>query len=303
MKAKILIVPAIVIALLAACKSKTSTDYEVARMTTKEMDSTKMADSAKVLANVTRYSPPEKLVKTADINFKVKDVRKTGDSIANLTNQFGGMVMHHQVQSNAGNTRDIHISNDSIMRIAVYNTTGEMTVRVPSEKLEDFMTAVSHMGIYVNISKMDIDDESLDYLANQLRLKDREELLARQKAGTVKIKNPANVLALTDDMIDQKIQNMRTDAAVKFSMISLNFYQSDNIMKEVIANDDPSAYDISFFRRLKLALENGWTIFTDVVVGLANLWIFIIAGIVSWRVFVYYRKKIRPVSKPEKALV
>ncbi|HWD86520.1 MAG TPA: DUF4349 domain-containing protein [Mucilaginibacter sp.] len=292
MKTKILIVLAVAIALLAACKSKTSTDYEVARMSIKQSDSAKMADSAKMSANVTSYAP-EKLVKTADISFKVKDVRKTGDTIANLTKQVGGMVMHHQVQSNAGATRDVHISNDSIMHIAVYNTIGEMTVRVPSEKLEDFMTTVSRMGIYVNVSKMDVDDESLDYLANQLRLKDREELVARQKAGTIKIKNPANVLALTDDMIDQKIQNMRTDASIKFSTVSLSFYQSDNIMKETIANDDPSAYDIPFFQRLKLAFENGWAIFMDLVIGAANLWMFIIAGIVIWRGFIYYKRRMK----------
>ncbi|HEX3385030.1 MAG TPA: DUF4349 domain-containing protein [Mucilaginibacter sp.] len=299
MKTKTLIVLALAIALLAACKSKTSTDYEVARMSTKQSDSAKMADSAKMLANVTNYAP-EKLVKTADINFKVKDVRKTGDTISNLTKQFGGMVMHHQVQSNASATRDVHISDDSIMRIAVYNTAGEMTVRVPSEKLEDFMTTVSRMGIYVNVSKMDVDDESLDYLANQLRLKDREELLARQKAGTVKIKNPANVLALSDDMIEQKIQNMRTDAAVKFSTVSISFYQSDNIMKETIANDDPSAYDIPFFQRLKLAFENGWAIFMDLVIGAANLWMFIIAGIVIWRGFIYYKRRIKLLNAPGK---
>ncbi|HZX57887.1 MAG TPA: DUF4349 domain-containing protein, partial [Mucilaginibacter sp.] len=193
MKTRILIVVAGAFAMLAACKGKSSKDYEVLRMSAKEIDSSKMADSDRTLAAPTRYAP-EKLVKTASINFKVKDVSKTGTDVANLTKQYGGMVMHHQMQSAAGTTRNVHINNDSIMRIASFNTTGEMIVRVPSEKLEDFMITVSHMGIHVNVSNMDIDDESFDYLSNQLKLKDREEFLARQKAGTIKIKNPANVL-------------------------------------------------------------------------------------------------------------
>jgi hypothetical protein len=202
------------------------------------------------------------------------------------------------VQSTAASTRDVHISNDSIMRIAAFNTTGEMTVRVPSAKLEDYMTRVSKMGVYVNISTMDIEDKTLDYLSSQLKLKDREELVSQQKSGKIKIKSPTDVLLLKDDMVDQRIEGLRTDAAVKFSVISLNFYQSDTISKEIIANDDPSAYNIPFGQRLSLAFANGWAIFVDLLIGLANIWMFIFIGLVAWRVFVYYRKKTHIVSKP-----
>jgi hypothetical protein len=291
MKTRILLILPLAIALLAACKGKASKDYEVvnndkrgtADYTTAEADSTKVES---------------KLVKTAEINFKVKDVRQTGENIASLTTQYGGMVMHHQVQSSAGSTRDVHISNDSTMRIAAFNTTGEMTVRVPSNKLEDFMTKVSKMGVYVNVSRMDIDDRSLDYLSEQLKLKDRQELVSQQKSGKIRIKNPTDVLLLKDDMVDQKISNLRTDQAVKFSVISLNFYQSDTISKETVANDDPSAYNIPLFQRLALAFQNGWAIFVDMVVGLVNLWMFILAGLAIWRMVVYYRKKMPLHNKP-----
>jgi len=291
MKTKILLILPLAIALLAACKGKSSKDYEVvnnekrnaADFTTAEADSTKVES---------------KLVKTALINFKVKDARQVGENIATLTSQFGGLVMHHQVQSSASSTRDVHISNDSIMRIAAFNTMGEMTVRIPSDKLEDFMTKVSKMGIYVNISRMDIDDRSLDYLSEQLKLKDRQELISQQKSGRIKIKNPTDVLLLKDDMVDQKISNLRTDQAVKFSVISLSFYQSDTISKETIANDDPSAYNIPLFQRLALAFENGWAIFVDMAVALVNLWMFILAGLAIWRIVVYYRKRMPLQNKP-----
>ncbi len=290
MKTKILILLAAV-ALLAACKGKASKDYEVVNNDKRSTAdyTTAEADSIKV---------ESKLVKTAEINFKVKDVRQVGENIATLTTQYDGMVMHHQVQSTAGSTRDVHISNDSIMRIAAFNTTGEMTVRIPSNKLEDFMTKVSKMGVYVNISRMDIDDRSLDYLSEQLKLRDRQELVSQQKSGKIRIKNPTDVLLLKDDMVDQKISNLRTDQAVKFSVISLNFYQSDTISKETIANDDPSAYNIPLFQRLALAFENGWSIFVDMVVGLVNLWMFIVAGLAIWRIIVYYRKRMPLPNKP-----
>lgn len=285
MKTKFLILAAVV-TLFAACKGKSSKDYEFINNRSAAMaDTVAGADSTKM--------PAEKLVKTADINIKVKDVRLAGEEIASLTKAYGGMVMHHQVQSTAGPARDVHISSDSIMRIAAYSTTGGMMVRVPSEKLEEFTAKVSRMGIYVNMSRMDIEDKTLDYLAAQLKLKDRQELVSQQRRGKIKIKNPTDVLLLKDDMVDQKIVNLRTDAAVKFSLVSLNFYQGDSILKEVIANDDPSVYNIPFFQRLGLAVADGWLLFIDIVIALANMWVFVLCGLLLWRGFIYYKRQLR----------
>lgn len=285
MKTKFLIPIAAALILLAACKGKSPKDYEFIQ---NSKASTSAADSAAV---DTSAKVAEKLVKTALINLKVKNVQKTEEDIAALTTQYKGMVMHHQVQSTAGQTRDVHTSNDSIMRLTSVNTNGEMTVRVPSESLEEFTTKVSHLGVYVTMNRMDIEDKSLDYLSNQLKLKDRRELVAQQKAGKIKIKNPADVLLLKDDMVDQQIQNLQTDAAVKTSVISLSFYQNDSIVKEIIPNDDPSAYDIPFPQRLRLALVNGWSVFINTGVALLTIWPFIICGIIFWRGIVYYRRR------------
>lgn len=287
----------VAVALLAACKNKTSKDFEVVN-TSSLADSVRMADRLSGSAADTTGLLSEKLIKTAEINIKVKDVRQTGEGIATLTKEFGGIVTHHQIQSSAGSSRDVHISNDSIMRIATFSTTGGMTVRVPSDKLVDYMTRVSYMGLFVNVLRMDIEDKSLDYLSAQLKLKERQELVSQQKAGKIRIKNPTDVLLLKDDMVDKKIENMRTDAAVKFSVVNLNFYQSDTILKEIIANDNPSAYNIPFLQRLGLALADGWSIFVDIVVGLANLWMFILLSLGVWLGVVYYRRKMRTVSKP-----
>ena len=139
---------------------------------------------------------------------------------------------------------------------------------------------------------MDITDKSLEYLSAQLKLKSRNELISQQKKGRIVIKDPAKVLNLKDDMIDQQINNREIDAAVKFSVVSLSFYESNTINKEVIANDDPSAYNLPFFKRLAMALENGWVLFVDLIVGITNLWVFIVAGIGVLLIIRKYKGKI-----------
>lgn len=288
MKTKLFLALLAGVLLLGACKGS---NYEAVR---DDKASSSSADTVAVSANSAgAESLPTKLVKTADMRFKVKNVQQTGDAIAALTVRDGGMVMHHQMQTNVERSEDIRVSDDSVKRVSALNTSADMTVKVPSEKLESFMTEVSHMGMYVTLRKMDIEDRTLDYLSEKLKLRNRQDLIGQQNKGKVIIKNPVNVMLLKDDMVEQQIANMRTDAAVKYSVVSLGFYQSNSIHQEMIANDDPSAYQLPFFKRLGIAVNNGWYAFVDVLLGLANAWVFIVLGLALWGLYRYYKRKHR----------
>ncbi|MCO5937083.1 DUF4349 domain-containing protein [Mucilaginibacter sp. RB4R14] len=281
MKTKIFIAIA-AIALFAACKGRNGR-YEIANN-----DNSSNADTASSSADTVATA---KLVKTAEMSFKVKNVQQTGDSISRITSKLGEMVAHYQMGSSIERSEYIRLSTDSVMRVSAFNTTADMTVKIPSEKLEDFMNHVSHMGIYVTARKMDIEDKSLNYLSVKLKLKNRREMVAQQKTGKIKIKDPASVLWLKDDMIDGQINNQRIDEAANYCVVSLNFYQSNTIYKERIANDDPSAYKMPFGNRLLMALSNGWYLFVELILGLANLWVLILAGAGLWIAFKTYKRK------------
>ncbi|MFD0766060.1 DUF4349 domain-containing protein [Mucilaginibacter lutimaris] len=283
MKTKIFIA-IMALALFAACKGRNGA-YEVVNNSI-NADTTGAQSSA---ADTVVTEP--KLVKTANMSFKVKNVQQTGDSISHLTAKLNGMVTHHEMGSTVERSQDVRLSDDSVMRVSAFNTTADMTVKVPSEKLEDFMSSVSHMGIYVTSRKMDIEDKSLDYLAAKLKLKNRSEMVAQQKTGKIKIKDPAAVLWLKDNMIDGQINSQKIDQAVNYSVVSLSFYQSNTIYKERIANDDPSVYKMPFDNRLLMALSNGWFLFTELMLGLANLWMLILLGVGVWVAFKTFKRK------------
>jgi len=135
-------------------------------------------------------------------------------------------------------------------------------------------------------------------LSSKLKAENREEMVNKQKSGKIILKHPDELLAVKDDMVDKKISNLKTDEDVTYSTINLNFYQSDTILKETIANDDPSAYNIPMFQRLGLAFANGWSIFMDMIVGLLNLWVFVLAGLGIWAGYRFYRKKTRVINPP-----
>lgn len=284
MKTKIITLLAAV-TLLAACTRNRYEPINNADSNTADTASySAEADSAAVAR-----SP--KLVKTADLTFKVKSVQQTGDSISGLTKRYHGMVMHHRMASEAVNSQDIRQTNDSILRVSAFRTTADMTVKIPSEHLEEFMRNASHLGLYVTSRQMDIEDRSFDYLEAQMKLQARREMVAQQKTGKIRIKDPAAVLYLKDDMVDGQIQNQRINDAVRYSVVSLSFYESNSIIRERIVNDDPSAYQLPFFKRLGLALSNGWFLFVDLLIGLANLWVLLPIAVAIWFVYKALKRK------------
>lgn len=277
MKTKFLI-PLAGLVFFCACKGKNG--YEVVNNGVSNADTISKADTVAA----------SKLVKSAGINLKVKSVSQTAIRITNLTTGFGGMVIHQQISSSIQGSHDVRVNKDSVMRITSLSTTANMMVKAPAVKLNKFMDSVASMGLYVTSRNLDIADKTLDYLSAQLKLQSREELVSQQKSGKVIIKSPAKVLDLKDDMIDEQIGNRQIDDAVKKSVVNLSFYQSNTINKEVIVNDDPSAYEQPFPNRLLMACQNGWALFKDILIGLANIWFLLLAGVLVWLYIIIIRR-------------
>jgi hypothetical protein len=247
------------------------------------------ADSTATISSLDTTFKSEKLIKTADMRFKVKDVNQIGENISALTVKYNGIVMHHSMQSGINNSQRLPLSDDSLMLISSYNTNADMVVKIPAVNVDEFMNTVSKMAVYINNRNMDIQDKTLDYLSAQMKVASRTAFIDQQKKGVIKVKNPADVMNLKDDLIDQQIENKRID--VKYSTVGLNFHQNSTIAREIVVNDDPSTFKLPFTTRFAQALSNGWAIFMDTVIGLANLWMFVLAAIGVWMAYRYYKRR------------
>lgn len=265
--------------LLGACKSNTRNE---------SADSTYITNQKAFSSKTDTLRPVEKLVKTADIRFKVKSVQQTGLQIASLTKSCNGMVIRHTIGSSDKLSRTIHISNDSLMKVSAVNATAVMTVRIPPERVEEFVDHVSAMGVNIDSLNLNIENKTLDYLSARLKAKNKGTYIIKQEAA--KLADAEKILQEKDDLIDRHINSSRIDDSVKNSTITLFFYETNVIKKEIIANDDLSVYDPPFLTRLTLALKNGWDLFIDLLVGLANIWILVLMGLAAWFVYKYHKK-------------
>lgn len=298
MKTKILIPLVAGLALLCACKGKGGAGESadtIGPVANNEKAASKTADTiesnAKVVKTTDTIESHPKEVKTADMRFQVKSVQQAAEQITALTTSYGGTVVHHWMKSTPGDSTDIRKSADSILRVTVINSTAEMTVKIPPANVENFMNQVADLGIYIKNRKMDVSDKTLDYLSTRLKLKNQNELVNRQKNEAVSKKTPEDLLAFKNNMVDQQINNRKIDESIKNSVITLSFYEDNTISKKIIANNDLSAYNLPASKRMEMSFENGWSVFVDILAGVANFWVLIPIGLGTWLVVRYYRKK------------
>lgn len=245
-----------------------------------------------VSAAIVPQSPDSvKLVKTAGLEFKVKSVYESSRVISEKARVFGGMVIHHDIQSLQEKEKRVQISEDSLLMVSAYNTQADLTVKIPSQRLEEFMQEMTSIATFVYRSKLDVDDKTIDYVAASLRQQSRQELLNIAKQKVRKSSDATNLISEGDERIQQITDNKRVDEATRFSTVQLTLTQPPVISKEIVANDELPSYNTPFFYRLGMALATGWQAFLTLIVWIANLWMFIVTGLVCWYAVQYYRRK------------
>ncbi|MBT2562929.1 DUF4349 domain-containing protein [Pedobacter sp. ISL-68] len=234
----------------------------------------------------------EKIIKTADMRFRVKDVQNTKEQLSKTIKAEGGTVAEFSIESTIQETDKVKQSTDSLKEITSYRTQGYLVARVPSEKLDEFTNTIAKMAVFVDNQSMKMDDQSIAYLSNKLKAQNRVDAI--EKINKVASKKSANVessLYIKDDYVDKRIENMQIDSRVKFSTITLNFYQDNTVKTMIVANDNLYDYRPAFINRLWLGIVNGWTIFKEIIIAISNLWMLILVGIAIFFTIKYFIRK------------
>jgi hypothetical protein len=234
----------------------------------------------------------EKIIKTADMRFRVKDVQQTKEQLSKTIKAEGGTVAEFSIESTIQETDKVKQSTDSLKEITSYRTQGYLIAKVPSDKLDEFTNTIAKMAVFVDNQSMKMDDQSISYLANKLKAQNRIDAIEKiNKVATKKSANVESSLYIKDDYVDKRIENMQIDNRVKFSTISLNFYQDNTVKTMVVANDNLYDYRPAFINRLWLGIVNGWTIFKEIIIAVSNLWMLILVGVVVFFVIKHFIRK------------
>lgn len=232
-----------------------------------------------------------KIVKTANARFRVKDVQTTKEELTRVIKNQGGTLAEFSITSNVQETKKVKYSVDSLKEITSYQQDGLLIAKIPSERLDEFTNSIAKMAVFVDHQSLKMDDKSIIYLANKLKAENRVEAVKQIKnIGKKKNSNVESSLYIKDDYVDKNIENLTIENDVKYSTITLNFYQDLTVNTIIVANDNLNAYQPGFFKRLGLNLLDGWMIFTEFLLFVSRLWALFLSGFLMYSAYRYYCK-------------
>lgn len=232
-----------------------------------------------------------KLVKKADLRFKVKDVEQNISEINKVVQEFGGVVMQQSFNSVELSTKELKLSDDSLLSMYSYRPEAVFELKIPSEHLTAFLQKIVQSGYYTQHSLFSMEDRSLDYLMYTMFNQNRSKVLADDKT---KLKGDQTIW-FNDDVVRNVIHNKQTDHEVQFSVVRLETYQNALVRKEVYANSDLSVYTLPVGQRFLIAFESGWDLFVGFLIGLTHLWLFILISVVG--ICIYKNRKRLRISR------
>ncbi len=241
----------------------------------------------------------KKFIKTAELKFKVKNVEKVTQTIEELTLKLDGNVQQSQIRSNYVSTRDIEISQDTVMKVIEYYVDNNLIIRVPSLYFDSVLNEISKLYIYLDSRDVKTEDVSTIFLRNKLKGEKRTEYEKRiQRASDqgnrklddiVEAERTASDLA--DIAIDKKIANYELQDKIDFSTITINMYQANTVNKEFVQNTTLSEYQPSFWRKAMNAVRTGWEVILNIFIGLLYLWPLYLLAILVYYLIKAIRKR------------
>jgi len=250
------------------------------------------SEALKTDMELTDSAATAKIIKTADVRFRVKDALQTKREISTRIKQYGGTLVEVSIENQIVQQDKVKYSADSLSEITLYSTEGRITAKIPAENLDQFTDETVAHADFVDQQSLLFDDQSISYLANKAKTRNRVEAVNNISKKPVKGKNDVEkTLGMKDDIVDQQVNNLLIDRQVKSSTVTLSFYQGNTVKKTLIANDNLGDYRPGFLQRLSLGLVNGWFILTEFVLILANIWALLLVAVVVYVGIRYYKKR------------
>ena len=203
---------------------------------------------------------PQKIVKTADISFKVEkyDVART-----NIL----GIIQKHQGYVSAENqTGD------------VYRTTNVMVVRVGAAQFDGLIDELLKQAVFVDYKKINADDVTEEFVDVAARLKSKKDALLQYELILKKANSIDEILDVQQyiSTLQEEIESMEgrlkyLNNKVDLSTVNMTFYEQSDMLP---------VQTESFGWKMKEALAWGWHGFLEFLVGMVYLWtLWLVMGI------------------------
>jgi hypothetical protein len=265
---------------MADASSNAVAREEVARR--QEVETETRVDAGQISSSAATYKDGErKFIRTAQAQFRVKDVYTSALAIEDAAAQQGGFVVSNDISAQTLSVQRRPAGDGKLIELAEYTVRGSLTVRVPSENTQTFLRAIASQMEFLDQRGFQAADAQFDLLRRQLAW--QREQQAQQELGDAvrngdRLDRKADVIAARTGAKLQRdealIEQKQFEDRVAFSTITLSLHQLSKIRQTEMADVEAvfRKHSPGFFARLFEALRIGWYGVLDLVIALVHVW-------------------------------
>lgn len=259
-----------------------------------------------VSSSTTSYTDSQrKFIRTANANFAVKDVYQSANAIEDAVSAHGGFVTQNDIEAHPVKNEHYAKGDGKIINISEYELKGTLTVRIPSERTQEFLRAIASQIEFLDSRTFAAHDAQFEILKQQLdatrlnQTQNEQGQLTQEKGNIEQKSNVIDARSETKSQRDDaRIAQKQFDDKVAFSTITLAIYQPNVVKKSESDDLDSIVLDNrpSFFKRLGQSFAIGWYAVLEIVVQLMKIWPLWLAGLLAY--FAISKFKLKKFWKP-----
>ena len=280
--------------IIASCAKKIEAEGTYEDLDLKSLESEAVADSttAPISMAASQEVEGKKFVRKADVNMEVSDVYQATIYIENTLKEMGGFVTLSNYRSEVLEEKVFPQSDEKSMLVREYITKNQMQVRVPTEKLSDFLKQLNDKNIFLRERIITAEDVSTNIKMAELEKQRMAKHKAQLSQQTNTIKNAEAVNENERELNYQKINDLNLADELKYSTVEIYLSEPKSKISQVEIPNTKSLknkYQGGFGYSIKEAFADGFYGFQQFLILVAHAWMFILAGILG--IFVWRNRK------------
>lgn len=258
-----------------------SAEYET-KSAEPQVETRTTVDAAQVSSSAATFDDGQrKFIRTAQAQFRVKDVYTSALAIEDVAAQQGGFVVDNDIAAQTLSVQRRPAGDGKLLELAEYTVRGTLTVRVPSDKTQAFLRAIASQMEFLDQRGFDAADAQFQMLRQQLAYQREQQAqleLGQALQSGDRLDRKADVIAARTGSKLQRdealIQQKEFEDRVAFSTINLTLYQLSKIRQTEMVDVEAvfEKHSPGFFWRLFSALRVGWYGLLDLLLALLQVW-------------------------------
>ncbi|MCW3464584.1 DUF4349 domain-containing protein [Chitinophaga nivalis] len=214
-----------------------------------------------------------KRVRTATIKCRVNNVFQATSRLEQLVQEVSGVVVESNLQNAYVREQELPYSADSLKKVQLYTPTAGLTLKVPADKLDAVVRALTDMSSFIDSRLLKDQDMTLLYLGNALKNQ-------AQKMDTGKIVPGKTATALDvadykatrqEQAIDRKMNNLEILDNVAYATLDVQLFQPEVADIQIVVNP-AQVSQASFGTALLTAFRSGGGLFRGLILFVIEIW-------------------------------